>query len=160
MYIRNRTPTDVLGGKAPLEVWESKPLGSMKHMHEWGALAFKHIEVRQRNGKLTPRAKKIYLVGYNTHNMTCRLWNPDRPYEITNSAEASIREKKVRDVVRPKVGHDPFPDSSTAFVPGVETGIEAKEIQRQEPAKKGSESTGTTETTAQKQQAARYIARQ
>ena len=45
MYIRNRTPTDVLGGKTPLEVWESKPLGhtGMKHMHEWGSLAFKHI---------------------------------------------------------------------------------------------------------------------
>ena len=94
VHIRNRTPTDVLGGKAPLEVWESKPLGSMKHMHEWGALAFKHIEVRQRNGKLIPRAEKMYLVGYNTHNMTYRLWNPDRPHETTNSAEVSFREEK------------------------------------------------------------------
>ena len=34
VYIRNGTPTDVLGGEAPLEVWENKPLGSMKHMHE------------------------------------------------------------------------------------------------------------------------------
>ena len=33
VYIRNRTLTDVLGGKAPLEVWESKSLGRMKHMH-------------------------------------------------------------------------------------------------------------------------------
>ena len=56
VYIKNRTPTDVLGSEAPLEVWENKPPGSMKHMHEWGSLAFKHIEVRHRNGKLTPRA--------------------------------------------------------------------------------------------------------
>lgn len=32
-YIRNRMPTDVLAGKAPLEVLWSKPLGNMKHMH-------------------------------------------------------------------------------------------------------------------------------
>ena len=63
VYIRNRTPTDGLGAKAPLDVWERKPLVSIKHMHEWGALAFKHIEVRQRNGKLTSRAKKMHLVG-------------------------------------------------------------------------------------------------
>ena len=36
--IRNCTPTDVLGGKAPLEVWESKLLGSTKHMHLVGGI--------------------------------------------------------------------------------------------------------------------------
>ena len=82
-------------------------------------MAFKHIEVRQKNGKLTQRAKKMYLAGYNTHNMTCRLWNQDRPYEITNSAKVSFREKKARDVGRPNVGRDPFPDPSTVFAPGV-----------------------------------------
>ena len=40
VYIRNPTPTDALGGKAPLGVWESKQLGRMKHLHEWGSLAF------------------------------------------------------------------------------------------------------------------------
>ena len=28
--IRNRTPTDALGGKAPVELWECKPLGNRK----------------------------------------------------------------------------------------------------------------------------------
>ncbi|CAB1101815.1 unnamed protein product [Ectocarpus sp. CCAP 1310/34] len=46
IYIKNRTPTDVLDGKAPLEVWEDEPLGSLKHMHEWGSVAFKHVEAR------------------------------------------------------------------------------------------------------------------
>ena len=49
VHIRNRTPTNILGSKAPLEVWESKPLGNMKHMHEWGSLAFKHLEVCHRH---------------------------------------------------------------------------------------------------------------
>ena len=104
----------------------------MKHMHAWGSLAFKHIEVRHKNGKLTLRAKKMHLVGYNTKNMTCRLWDPERPDEITNSAEVLFREKSANDVRRPKAGYDPFPDPGTLFVPGVET----EEMQQQESAEK------------------------
>ena len=33
VYIKNRTPTDGLDGKAPLEVWEDKKLGHLLHMH-------------------------------------------------------------------------------------------------------------------------------
>ena len=33
VYTRNRAPTDVPGGEAPLEGCENKRLGSMKHMH-------------------------------------------------------------------------------------------------------------------------------
>ena len=104
----------------------------MKNMHEWGSLAFKHIEVPHRNGKLTPRAKQMRLVGYNTKNMTYRLWDPKHPHEISNSGKISFREKSARDVGRPKAGYDPFPDPSTVFVPRVETDIEAEETQQQE----------------------------
>ena len=113
VYIRHRTPTDVLGGEAPLEVWENKPLGSIKHMHECGLLAFKHIEIRHRNGKLTPRVKKMHLVEYNTKNITYGLWDPERPYVIANSAQVMFREKSALDVGRRKAGYDPFPDPGT-----------------------------------------------
>ena len=63
----------------------------------------------------------MHLVGYNTKNTAYRLWDPERPHEITNSAEVSFREKSVRDVGRRKAGYDPFPDPGTLFVPGVET---------------------------------------
>ena len=79
-----------------------------------------------------PRAKKMHLVGYNTKNMTYRLWDPERPHEITNSAEVSFRDKSARDVGRLKAGYNPFPDPGTFFVPGVET----EEIQKQESAEK------------------------
>ena len=65
IYIKNRTPTYVLDGKAPLEVWEDKKLGNLLHMHEWGALAFKHVEARLRSNKLAARANKLHLVGYH-----------------------------------------------------------------------------------------------
>lgn len=100
------------------------------------------------------------LVGCNTKNLTYRLWNPDRRYEITNSAETSFRDKNARDVGRPKAGHDPFPDPSTAFVPGVESSIEEKINTTARICRKGGDANGVTETAAQKQQAARYIARQ
>ena len=87
IYIKNRTPTDVLDGKAPLEVWEDKPLGSMPHIHEWGSLAFKHEEARFRPNNLTARAKKMHLVGYNTKRRSYRLWDPAEPLKITNSAQ-------------------------------------------------------------------------
>lgn len=108
IYLKNRTPTEVLGGKAPLEVWEGKPLGSMSHLHEWGSVAYKHEEARFRSTKLSARAKKLYHVGYNTKTKTYRLWDPAEPLKITNSAEVSFREKETRDVVKPKAGHDPF----------------------------------------------------
>ena len=52
IYLKNRTLPEVLGGKAPLEVWEGKPLGKMLHIPEWGSLAFKHEEEGARSNKL------------------------------------------------------------------------------------------------------------
>eukprot|EP00752_Nemacystus_decipiens_P002677 g2503.t1 len=129
IYLKNRTPTDVLGGKAPLEVWESKPLGKMLHIHEWGSLAFKHEETRFRSNKLAARAKKMYLVGYNGRSRSYRLWDPTEPFKITNSAEVSFREKEMRDVVKPKGGKDPFPaPNMSVYQPGaVETTGEENE---------------------------------
>ena len=109
-YIKNRTPTDVLDGKAPREVWVDKKVGSLLHMHESGALAFKHVEARFKSNKLAARAKKLQLVRYNTRNITYQLWDSAQPHKTTNSAELSFREKETRDVVPPKAGYDPFPE--------------------------------------------------
>ena len=103
-------PTDVLDGKAPLEVWEDKKLGNLLHMREWGALAVKHVEAQFWSNKLAARAKKLHLVGYNTKNKTYRLWDLAEPLKITNSAEVFFREKETRDVVPPKAEYDPFPE--------------------------------------------------
>ena len=52
----------------------------------------------------------MHLASYNTKSRSYRLWNPAEPLKITNSAEASLREKEPRDVVSPKVGYDPLPE--------------------------------------------------
>ncbi|CAB1099484.1 unnamed protein product [Ectocarpus sp. CCAP 1310/34] len=133
IYLKNRTPTEVLGGKAPLEVWEGKPLGKMLHIHEWGSLAFKHEEVRARSNKLAARAKKMYLVGYNSKGRSYRLWDPSEPLKITNSVEVSFREKRMRDVIKPKLGQDPLPaPNSTFYRPGLVDSIEEEEENNEE----------------------------
>lgn len=119
IYIKNRTPTDVLDGKAPLEVWTGEPLGNMLHIHEWGSLAFKHEEARFRHNKLAARAKKMHLVGYNSNAKTYRLWDPAVPWNITNSNEVSFRERDMRDVAKPQGGDDPFRvQNQTIYQPG------------------------------------------
>ncbi|CAB1114048.1 unnamed protein product [Ectocarpus sp. CCAP 1310/34] len=133
IYITNRTPTDVLDGKAPLEVWEDKPLGSLKHMHEWGSVTFTHLEARSRNDKFSARARKYYMVAYNTTSKTWRLWDPAEPLKISNSAEVSFREVDARDVARPMHGSDPFPEQGQIFQPGIITGAETRD-EEAEPA--------------------------
>ncbi|CAB1110066.1 unnamed protein product [Ectocarpus sp. CCAP 1310/34] len=120
IYILNRTPTDVLGGKAPLEVWENKPLGSLHHIREFGSVCFKHVEAGDRPNKLAARAEKMFLVGVNPKSRSWRLWSPRDKFKITNSAEVSIREKAPRDVVPPKAGHDPLPETPMIYHPGPE----------------------------------------
>ena len=118
IYLHNRTPTDVLGGKAPIEVWEDKPLGNFLHIREWGTLAFKHVEQRDRAHKLAPRAVKRHLVGYNTKRIVLAV-EPGGTYKITNSAEVSFREKATRDVVPSKEGPLPEP-GRIIYQPGSE----------------------------------------
>lgn len=91
--ICNRTPTDVLEGKAPLQWWMNKPSGGLKHTHKIRSTAFRKIEEQNRNGKLAPRVQKIIMVGFKTKNKTYRLWTPGRPHEIQNSAQASFQER-------------------------------------------------------------------
>ncbi len=118
IYILNRTPTDVLGGKAPLEVWDNKPLGSLHHIREFGSVCFKHVEAGDRPNKLAARAEKMFLVGVNPKSRSWRLWSHRDKFKITNSAEVSIREKAPRDVVPPKAGHVPLPETPMIYHPG------------------------------------------
>ena len=60
----------------------------------------------------------MYLVGYNSEGRSYRLWDPAEPSKIPHSAEVSFREKEMRDVVKPKDGHDPSrAPSSIVYVP-------------------------------------------
>ena len=115
VYVCNRTPSSAVDGKTPWELWFDRELGSLKHIHEWGCTAFKHVEVRHRSGKLAPRGEKYYLVGYNGHNRTWRLWNPANPTKIVNSGEVSFRDTATRDCSKKVEDREGMPSFAPDF---------------------------------------------
>ena len=93
-----------------------------------------------------PRAKKMHLVGYNTKNMTYRLWDPERPHEITGCRFA--RRSPVTWVAR-RQGMIRFPIQER-LCQGSRLKNTATRICREVNG-----ASGTTDTPPQKQQAAR-----
>lgn len=82
IYLNNRTEISTLPkGCTPAEIWYNcKP--NLKKIHVFGYLSYAHIPKEERNGKLDPYSKKMYLIGY-CHN-GYRLWDPDRKTVITS----------------------------------------------------------------------------
>ena len=96
-----------------------------------GCAAYDHIETRYRSSKLTQRAKKVFSVGYNSHNHTWRLWDPTDETRITQSTEVSFRERSSRDVElllqderprSPVLMDDVYPMSTTEQYEEADTG--------------------------------------
>lgn len=48
-YILNKTPSLLLDGKAPLDLWNNGPPANVKLVHEWVFYAYKHIKARHRS---------------------------------------------------------------------------------------------------------------
>lgn len=62
VHMRNRTPSEVLDGKAPLDIREdAESLITCMRVESY-TVVFKHVEARHRNGNLTPRGTKTYFV--------------------------------------------------------------------------------------------------
>ena len=82
VYVCNRTPSSALDGKTPWELWFDRELGSLKHVHEWGCTAFKHVEVRHRSGKLAPRGwGKVLPRGLQQPQPHMAFMKPGEPYQ-------------------------------------------------------------------------------
>ncbi|EPZ37091.1 hypothetical protein O9G_005746, partial [Rozella allomycis CSF55] len=70
-YIQNRTPTKILGGKTPEEVYSGKK-PDIRHMREIGAPCYVHIGKSKRL-KLDGKAELHYLIGYEHGSRMYRL---------------------------------------------------------------------------------------
>lgn len=73
-YIRNRSPTKVLDGKTPYELWVGrKP--SVSHFKIFGceAVVMQH---KQKRSKFEPKGVKMIFVGYEKYTKGYRLFNP------------------------------------------------------------------------------------
>ncbi|KMQ84513.1 retrovirus-related pol polyprotein from transposon tnt 1-94 [Lasius niger] len=73
VYLINRSPTRVLKGKTPTELWyEEKP--NLKKLRVFGSLIYLHLPKEINSGKLDSRTLKCIFVGYCPNGY--RLWNP------------------------------------------------------------------------------------
>ena len=62
VYVRNRSPTNVVDSMTPFEAWmKKKP--SVSHFRVFGCRAYGHVPKDER-GKLDSKAKKCILLGY------------------------------------------------------------------------------------------------
>lgn len=73
VYVRNRSPTIVLGDKTPYEALNyRKP--NVKHFKIFGCEAFAHIPADERS-KLDPKSKKCIFLGYSNVTKGYRLYD-------------------------------------------------------------------------------------
>lgn len=75
-YIRNRSPTKVLGEVTPYEKWYSKK-PSVAHFKTFGCDAVV-LQKQRTGGKLEPKGLKMKFVGYENFSKGYRLFNTER----------------------------------------------------------------------------------
>jgi hypothetical protein len=76
VYIRNRCPTSSLPEITPMEVWTGwKP--DVSHLRVFGCPAYAHVP-RDERGKLSPKTKKCWMLGYGDTTKAYRLYDKDR----------------------------------------------------------------------------------
>lgn len=81
VYLINRSKTSVLSGNVtPAEMWYGFA-PNLSKIRIFGCTAYVHVGKEERNSKLDPRSKKMYLMGYAENGY--RLWNPEKEQIIT-----------------------------------------------------------------------------
>ena len=93
VYIRNRCPSSSLPEITPMEVWTGrKP--DVSHLRVFGCPAYAHVP-RDERGKLSPKTKKCWMLGYGDTTKAYRLYDKDRQ-RILYSRDVSFNERDTR----------------------------------------------------------------
>lgn len=95
MYILNRIPSTVLGGKSPFEMLYNKH-PSLMHLRVLGCLCFA-THLTQKD-KFSPRAVRAVLVGYSTYQKGYRL------YDLENNSFFVSRDVVFMETIFPFKG--------------------------------------------------------
>ena len=103
VYVRNRSPSSVLNGKTPEELWTGQSV-DVSHPKVFGSIAYVHIPTNQRK-KLQPRAKKMMFIGYCENSKAYRFVDPDYPGgEVERAISVKFLEDEICNV---KTVNDP-----------------------------------------------------
>lgn len=107
-YIRNRCPSETIGGKTSYERWMGKAL-NVSHFKEFGPTVYT-LDRAPTKGKLDLRSRKGIFVGYSSESKGYRIW-------LTNEKRIDIA-RNVRFVGLPNVSTEveKFDDISTEEV--------------------------------------------
>ena len=73
VYIMNRTPTTVIHGMTPEEMFTAKK-PNLSHLKVFGCLAYVHVPYELR-AKMDPKAKKCVFIGYSLEQKGYRYYN-------------------------------------------------------------------------------------
>ena len=93
VYIRNRCPSSSLPDITPMEVWTGrKP--DVSHLRVFGCPAYAHVP-RDERGKLSPKTKECWMLGYGDTTKAYRLYDKDRQ-RILYSRDVSFNELDTR----------------------------------------------------------------
>jgi hypothetical protein len=94
-YLVNRSPSSVLNGKTPQEVWTGKE-PSLTHLKVFGCDAYVHVPKENRS-KLDKKAEKCIFIAYKDGLKGYKLWNLETK-KVVYSRDVVFREMK--DVVK------------------------------------------------------------
>lgn len=97
VYVRNRSPSSVLEGKTPEELWTGRPV-RVKHLRTFGSLAVVHIP-KERRRKLDEKGKEMIFIGYCEQSKAWRFTDLDNPgRKVVVSRDAVILDQERNNV--------------------------------------------------------------
>ncbi|KAH9679839.1 hypothetical protein KPL71_026297 [Citrus sinensis] len=102
-YLVNRSPSATLHFKTPQEVWSGKP-PDLSNLRVFGCLAYAHIN----QGKLEPKAVKVYFIGYPEGVKGYKIWcidgKPSRTLisrDVVFDEEPLLHQKVETELITP-----------------------------------------------------------
>lgn len=122
-YLRNRCPSEAIGGRIPLEIWLRREVKfeDYKHLRVFGCQAWAWEP--NPKGKLGPRATECVMIGYQDGSKAYRLWDIKNS-RIIISRDVVFREdkfpfKRVQGLEKDKTGDEEFTFQIHSFFPEV-----------------------------------------
>lgn len=92
VYLINRSPTKMLPGKTPEEIWNNEKKVNLSHLKVFGCPCYVHIPSEKRN-KLQPKSKRLTFVGYCEGTKGYRLFDQSNQ-KIINSRDVIFLENE------------------------------------------------------------------
>ncbi|GAA0155422.1 transmembrane signal receptor [Lithospermum erythrorhizon] len=96
IHVINLSPTTVLEGKVPDEVWTGR-VRSYNHLRVFGCKAFVHIPKDERS-KLDYKSRTCIFLNYGNERFGYKLYGPSTKWVIRSRDVVFVEDRKIKDV--------------------------------------------------------------